>query len=58
MLLGIGPMRPLLIGGLVLTASIVIGSLYVSNLALILAIGSFLGIGGPGVYFLIRRHNA
>ncbi len=57
-LLGIGPMRPLLIGGLALTASIIIGSLYINELALVLAIGSLLGIGGPGLYFLMRRRNA
>ncbi len=52
---GIGPMRPLLYGGLVLAASLLVGGLYPGQLPLILALGNLLGIGGPGVYFLIHR---
>jgi hypothetical protein len=55
LVLGIGPMRPLAVGGLALLACIILASAFPENLALLLAIGNLLGLCGPGVYFLVRK---
>ena len=52
---GIGPLRPLLVGGLIIVASVFVASLVPSQLALALALGNVLGLAGPGFYFLVRR---
>lgn len=52
---GSGPLRPLLVGGILLVVAVVVGSLAPVHLTLTLAIGNFIGIAGPGLYFLVRR---
>ena len=53
--LGLGGVRPLLAGGLVLVAAIVAASFARTYLGDILAVGNLLGIAGPGVWYLVRR---
>jgi hypothetical protein len=55
--LGLGGVRPLLAGGLVLVAAIVAGSFARTYLADILAAGNLLGIAGPGAWYLARRRT-
>lgn len=52
---GIGPLRPLLVGGLVMVAGVFVASVFPAHIALVLALANFAGLAGPGIYFLFRR---
>ena len=55
--LGVGPMRPLRYGGMVVALSMLVGGRVPNDLSLVLALGNLLGVGGPGIYFLVQRHR-
>jgi hypothetical protein len=52
---GIGPLRPLLVGGLIMVAGVFVASILPAHIALVLALGNLFGLAGPGTYFLLRR---
>jgi len=57
LLIGSAGQRALFLGGLALFAGLVVGSVVPSALSLSLLVASLLGIGGPGVYALLRRNG-
>lgn len=56
-LIGAAGQRILLAGGCILFCGMIAGSISPNSLAISLAIASFLGIAGPGVFFALRRND-
>ena len=57
LLIGSAGQRALLFGGLILFAGLIIGSIVPQALAISLLVANLAGIGGPGVYALLRRNG-